>query len=82
MIITECATVLDVIIFVFVVKPSAFHSLRSIPLISATFEIKNTALREIAEGKSEKMTRTRERNAGEVRGRTGREKRRRKRGRK
>lgn len=49
-IIAECATVLDAIIFVCVMKPSAFHSLCTIPLISATVDIRNTILRDCRRG--------------------------------
>lgn len=36
---------LNVIIFVCAMKPSAFHSLCTIPLISGTVDIRNTILR-------------------------------------
>ena len=53
-IIAECATVLDAIIFVCVMKPSAFHSLCTIPLISATVDIRNTILRDCGRGSLER----------------------------
>lgn len=47
----DCGTVfLDVIVFVCVMKPSAFHSLSTIPLISATVDIRNTILRNSRRG--------------------------------
>lgn len=47
----DCATVfLDVIVFVCVMKPSAFRSLSTIPLISATVDIRNTILRNSRRG--------------------------------
>lgn len=49
----DCATAfLDVIVFVCVMKPSAFHSLSTIPLISATVDIRNTILRNSRRGAS------------------------------
>lgn len=79
-IIAECATVLDAIIFVCVMKPSAFHSLCTIPLISATVDIRKTILRDCGRGSLERRRDDRGREGGGVvgRGRAGREERRRK----
>lgn len=44
-IIAECVTVLDVIVFVCVMEPSAFCSLCIISLINATVDIRHTGLR-------------------------------------
>lgn len=49
-----CHRFLDVIIFVCVMKPSAFHSLCTIPLISATVDIRNTILRNCRRGSLER----------------------------
>lgn len=63
-IIAECATVLDAIIFVCVMKPSAFHSLCTIPLISATVDIRKTILRDCGRGSLERRRDDRGREEG------------------
>lgn len=65
-IIAECSTILDAIIFVCVMKPSVFHSLCAIPLISATVDIRNTILRDCGRVSLERWQRQRERGETEV----------------
>lgn len=74
-IIAECSTVLDVIIFVCVMKPSAFYSLCTIPLISATVDIRNTVLKDSGRGSLERLRNDEDRWGGRLRGRAGREER-------
>lgn len=73
-IIAECSSVLDAIIFVCVMKPSVFHSLRTIPLISATVDIRNTILRDCGRVRLERWQDGRE-GGGGGRGRAGGEER-------